>query len=426
VDYCCGTADTGNTINIDFDLGGLYSIGGVVIEFKYGAEKIEFELDGKEPEFIGYLYNLPGVTLYKSTDGVTWEEIYSLVSMSLSNKNTALQSVGTFYEIDRDAIEILDGYKFLRIEFRISPTQSEIDSTGGNLSAYYGYTGVVSMVSIECIRLYYGVLESATETIETYERKYNISYGSHGDFPPHGYDSTGSLLYPLASDRSTVYQYDSIGGVVGMSGTSGELNTMNKVRGRLLKETHPDKERVTGNSISKYESEQKKIHDDIAINSGNTSFTMVSITPPGLEDFLNEMGMSFPIWSCTFTNTVVRPLSPIAEREMYSPCGHLFDWDIENIHREYACGKHGSIFWRSTEDVFSYVFRHQCGDYQQDMVDVFTAYVRGIGNLLVNPLVFTQADAARADRYSNYYRTYTSQVKAAETQQIPGPVSNVQ
>lgn len=426
VDYCCGVADVGKTINIDFDFGGLYSIGGVVIEFKYGAEEIEIvEIEGEGPKFIGNLYNLPGVTLYKSTDGFVWEEIYGLSNMSLANKNTELKSVGTFHEIDREAVEILEGHRFFRIEFRVSPTQTEINNAGGELSEYYGYTGVSSMVSIECIRIYYGVLESANETIKTYERKYNISYGSHGDFPPHGYDSTGSLLYPLSSDRSTVYQYDSIGGVVGMPGTSGVLNTMNKVRGRLLKETHMDKERVVGNSLSKYESEQKKIHDDVAIKSGSTSFTMKSVTPPGLEAFLNEIGMSFPTWGCEFTNTTVRPLSPIAEREMYSPCGHLFDWDIENIHREYACGKHGSIFHRSTEDVFEYVFRHQCSDFKQDMVDALTAYYRGIGNLLINPFVFTQADAARADRFSNYYRTYTSQVKDAETQQIPGPVGNV-
>jgi len=421
VEYYCGDADTDRKINIDFafqDGNGESQqrvISGVVIEFKYGADaEDDIAIQVKDTEYFGNLYHLPGLKMYSSMDGSNWTEIYSLDTMYLSNK---LDNYGTktgFYDLDIDATEYLNGYSYFRISFRISPTSHEISSKS-NLSFYYDLISTTNIVGINGIKLYFGDLIDAVEDITTYERKYNISYGSHGDFPPHGYESTGSLLYPIVADRSTVYQYDTIGGVVGMPNSNGEVSSINKVRGRLMKKCVADKSRLEiggGGSnawLYKAEAEQKKIHDEIAIVAGNTTFTLTSVAPPGLEDVLNEIGLSFPTWSCNFINTLVRPLSPVLERELYSPCGHSFDRDFEHAHLEYACGRHGYPFYRASEIVYDYVFRHYCGDYEQDMIDAIVAYYRGVGNLLINPFLFTRADAARANKFSSHYKDYRSQ-----------------
>ena len=419
--YCCGNTDSGDGVNIDFkfqDSNGEEQqrvISGVLIEFKYGS----IETEGRTPpiegaDYFGSLYHLPGLKMYSSSNGSNWTEVYSLDAMYLATKYDVYENKTGFYNLGVNARDYLNGYSYFRISFRISPTNTEVESRKG-LSKYYDIISTTNIVGINGIKLYFGDLVDAVEDIVTYERKYNISYGEHGDFPPHGYESTGSLLYPTPTDKSTVYQYDTIGGVVGMPGSSGEVNSMNKVRGRIMQECVADKSRLDisgGGSnawLYKAEAEQKKIHDEIAINKGNTAFTLTSVTPPGLEDFLNEMELSFPTWSCSFTNTLVRPLSPILERGLYSPCGHSFDRDMENAHLEYNCGKHGTPFHRSTEVVYDYVFRHYCSDYEQEMVDVLVAYYRGIGNLLINPFVFIQADAARASRFSSHYRTYRAQ-----------------
>ena len=423
MEYCCGAPDAGNTVSMDFKFNDDKTrvISGVVISFKYGASEVS---DGTPDinglKYLGYLYHLPGLTMYKSTNGTDWTEVYNLDSVYPSTRVDTYTSKTGFYDIEIPASELINGYSYFRINFRLTPTTEEIESRG-DLKEYYDVVGVVNMVGIDCVKLYFGDLIEADEDLVTYERKYNISYGSHGDFPPHGTESTGSLLYPVPTDRSTVYQYDSVAGVVGMPGSSGKVNSINKIRGRLMNECHADKERVAGFDVYKFESEQKKIHDEIAISKGDTSITMVSVTPPSLEDFLNEMGMSFPTWSCTFINTVVRPLSPIIDREAYSPCGHKFDWNFETMHLQHGCGKHGSVFWRSTENVFEYVFRHECGEYQQDMMDVLISFFKGVGNLLLNPMAFNNADAARADRFNQYYSTYRSQ-GGSSTMSSPGPI----
>ena len=182
--------------------------------------------------------------------------------------------------------------------------------------------------------------------------------------------------------------------MVGLSGSAGELQTMNKVRGRIMKECHADKEPIEGSkNLYKWEAKQKEIHDAVAVDSGNTDFVLTANAPPAMEDRLNEIGMSFPRWTCSFSNTMVRPLKAVVQYSTYSPCGHLFSWDFEHMYRFYACGGHGRLYGRSVQDVFDYKYSRVCGPGGvSHSVDALEAYYNGIARTLVNPFEYVQGD----------------------------------
>lgn len=399
IQYCENFVGVGTVVDLDFRFiskdGGDQDrcISAISIDFKYGSVEVEGgtpDIEGLD--YLGYLYHLPGVAIYKSLDGDSWTQIYNLDSMYLSTPSDLFAGKTCLYDIDVSPTEYLNGYGYLRISFRISPTEEEVVSC--DASKYFGIAGITNILGIECIRLYFGDLIEATEDITTHERMYNISYGNHGDIAPHGNNSTGSLLYYTPADRSTVYQSDSAVGMVGMPDSAGALKSMNKIRGRIMKECHVDKESVGGTSIYGWEAEQQKIHDAIAVDEGTVSFSLQSFIHPSIESQLNEVGVSVPSWSCTFSNSIVRPLSPITPRSSYSPCGHVFDQDISGVHREFACAKFGSIFGRWTKDVFEYVFRSACTGYTSGgTIDAITAYTHGVGAVLVDPFSFLTPNA---------------------------------
>lgn len=431
IDYCMGDLGAGTTISIDFIIrresddvskdSGVGAISRIECEFGYG-------------EFIESLYHIPAVTIV--VDGSTK---YECNIMSIADKGDfetkrcsyswSVPSQDIFgakkEEADNrksmmetgDSIETTNT---VTITFRISPTAEELDAGIGN-----DYLNYVNMINLKNIYLYDANFVESIETVEVYERKYNISYGTHGDFPPHGYDSTGSLLYPLSTDKSSVYQYDTLAGVVGLAGTAGEHKTMNKVRGRIMKECHPDKEPIEGpKNLYKWEAKQKEIHDEIAINSGATAFSMTANAPPAIEDRLNEIDMSFPQWNCSFDNTVVRPLEAVQQYSTYSPCGHRFTWDFEHMYRFYACGAHGRLYGRSVQDVFDYVFETACpeyGNYEITQIDVLVAYYNGIARVLVNPFEYVQGDLTWRDEIQQRIASQPSTV----VMDFPAAVDNI-
>jgi len=400
IDYCMGDVGAETTIAMDFVIrresddvskdSGIGAISRVECEFSYGA-------------FGNILYHIPAVEIV--VDGVKYE----CTTMSISDDSDSLDTKRCSYSWSVPSQDIFDAKKAeadirktmmednsdieitntVMITFRISPTDEELDAGIGD--DYLSYTNIIN---IKNIYLYHANFVESVETINVYERKYNISYGKHGDVPPHGRDTTGSLLYPTALDKSTVYQYDTLAGMVGLSGSAGELQTMNKVRGRIMKECHADKEPIEGSkNLYKWEAKQKEIHDAVAVDSGNTDFVLTANAPPAMEDRLNEIGMSFPRWTCSFSNTMVRPLKAVVQYSTYSPCGHLFSWDFEHMYRFYACGGHGRLYGRSVQDVFDYKYSRVCGPGGvSHSVDALEAYYNGIARTLVNPFEYVQGD----------------------------------
>ena len=407
VDYCMGDLGAGQTISIVFIIrrespaednsedSGIGITGRVECEFGYG-------------QFIDNLYHIPAVTI--NVDGV---EKYSCDTMNIADEGD-FETKRCSYSWDVSADDIFDAKKeeadnrktmmetgdviettnVVTVTFRISPTGDELGAGIGN-----DYLLYYNIINIKNIYLYTTNFVKSVETVNVYERKYNISYGHHGDVPPHGRDTTGSLLYPTPTDRSTVYQYDTHLGMVGLSGSSGELTSMNKVRGRIMKACHEDKEPVEGSkNLYDWESKQKEIHDDIAINAGYTWFMLTGNAPQAIEDRLNEIEMSMPQWRCNFNNTVVRPLKDVVRYDPYSPCGHRFTWDFEHMYRFYACGAHGALYGRTVQDVFDYVFSRVCGPGgTRHSVDALVAYYNGIARVLVNPFSYVQGDLTWRD-----------------------------
>ena len=406
IDYCMGDLGAGTTILIEFQIrresddvskdSGMGAISRVECEFGYG-------------EFGDNLYHIPAVRIV--VDGLSK---YSCDTMSVADtgdfetkrcsyswlvpSQEIMDTKKVEAEDRKDMIETgdeIDTTNTVQITFRISPTDEELDAGIGDK-----YLEYENLINLKTIYLYHSNFIESVETVKVYERMYNISYGKHGDVPPHGRSTTGSLLYPLALDKSTVYQYDTQSGMVGMAGTAGELKTMNKVRGRIMKECHSDKEPIQGSkSIYKWESEQKKIHDGVAVNVGSTDFVMVASAPPAMEQLLNEIGIYFPQWICGFTNTMVRPLKDVQQYSTYSPCGHLFEHDFEHMYRFYACGGHGRLYGRSVQDVFDYKFRNACGvGGVASPVDALVAYYNGIARVLISPFIFVQGLLARREQ----------------------------
>ena len=388
--------------------------GGVEILFNFTGEGEEYKKRilskvqciftiGAEPdedipnafEWKGKLYHEPAIEILVSEDGSAFTSIYNDTSMSVSNKTSGYpQEQQWSYKIPFSLDFVKSPVNFVKLKFRITPTETELSDAG--VSNYYIFCE--NWVHIKFIYLYDLEFIEGVETINTYECRYNISYGSHGDIPPHGYESTGSLLYYNPIDRSTVYQMDSSSGMLGVSNSSGALTSVNKTRGRIMEACHQDKERLTGSIVSKWENEQQKIHDDIAIGDRANSFSMAYIVPPGLVSYLSEKNMEISLHGgCSFVNTYPRPLSSIKKQSMYSPWGHYFKIDMSFIHREYTCGRFGSVFGRLTRDVFEYSFVNAYDDAMSEdengisgagTIDAITAYVHGAGMLLINPFLF--------------------------------------
>ncbi len=283
--------------------------------------------------------------------------------------------------------DVLDPHDKWRLRMRIKPTSQEINNAG--IDEYYNDSE--NVVFIKCIYIYDTKFIDAEENITTWERLYNISYGRHGDFPPHGYQSTGSLLYPAINESSTLYQRDTLAGVTGLLNSDGKLKTMNKIRGRLMFECHEDKEALPVSTLEGMEEEQKKIYDAIAVQEGSNSFNFRAIIPPGFRERLAEVNATYPeLWTCSFTNTNVIPLTSVIQYDPYTAKGNYWDWDFSNYHWEVRCaGSTTGIFSIGPKQVFEYslvsAFDEDIRWAPREAIDV---YYSGIGRVLVNALAY--------------------------------------
>ncbi len=431
--YCFDVAyySGDNDVEMEFDItreqgeedSGIGAISKVICTFTFGAEEHGTPPDLPENVWFGDLYHIPAVTITIG-DNV----VYSNSSMELATKNSVIETESKDYDFDLSASEIFVIKKAeatvrkgiiddtnnpdnlntkVKITFRITPTWQEREDAGVN--DYYIFCN--NKVRITCIYIYHANFMDAYEPIKTYERKYNVSYGSYGDFPPQGYDTSQSLLYPIVGEISTVYQKDFGGGVVGMPNSSGESVTMDKRRGRLMSESTEDKTPLPDyQTIYQWEALQKKLHDNVAIERGSDSFTMSSVCSPSLKDALAEIGMVFPSWGCVFTNTYVLPLAKMLLKDPYSPIGHEFhhNWESVDLSTTDICGKVGSISARlPRKDVFEYAFRN-FGDAGSGWtsVDFRVAYVKtALASFFLNPLALKQADDRRPFNTDSSNRT---------------------
>lgn len=329
----------------------------VIIMYKFGSEVIE--VDENEIPTKRRFFHRPAFELANSDAGLIYDDVFSIDGMRISsitdngtlNDDSKIEEKPFVIEYHATAAEILNPHDKWRVRLRVKPRDSELE--GHQIDP-----NDEQVVFIKCIYIYDSSYRTTREDIETYERKYRISSGYHGDFPPHGYES-GLLLRPVAPtipEYSTVYQRDTVGGIIGQGGLDGDHETMNKIRGRLMFECHEDEEALPVNTLEKMEQEQEKIYNEIAIKSGSTSFSLKAVIPPGFQDKLEEAGAYYPeLWNCRFVNTIILPLTPVEAADPYNPAGFYFDWDFSNFHWEARCaGSQFGVFSVGPREVFEY------------------------------------------------------------------------
>jgi hypothetical protein len=403
IGYTCSSGT--KTITFDFN-----SEGSDEYRLERHISKVEMEFTYGERIDVAH-FHLPAVKIELSDNeafsGGTTVTKYNDQTMTLSEEEKILGTQRCKFKWTLAAAEMLNTYRYMRISFDTLPDANEKSDAGWTDESYGNYN---HRVLIEYLRVHDVTFIEGIEIIKTYERKYNVSVGGHGDFPPHGWESTGSLLYPIAGQGDTVYQRDTYpGGVVGAAGYTGDHTTVGKCRGRVMKSVHIDKERLNPGDVWEYEAEQKKIHDEIAL-AGSQSMSLRAIYPPDFEQYASYKGIPLPpaMWDCSMTASYVLPLDVVIPRAKYSPGGHYFIQDFENIEVRNACGRHGRVFWRSTENVFEYIYVHNCTDEAAcgtpqsfGTIDALTAYARGVGNLLINPLIYLRADMSRQSWIEN-------------------------
>jgi len=432
IEYCLGAIGDGEFVEILYTLPGPKvteegSMSGeekrgfpsrVVFDFMWGVG----ESAAGEEQTIPRLYHKPALEIYATGgDDSLYELMFTAEEMVMSSKKDGPGVVRCTYSWSVPwELRMQGAPQKVKFKFRISPTTSEIAKTSGLEKYYNSYKHVLG---IKCVYIYIAGIGEASEEIETYERRYNISSGQHGDFPPHGREATGSILNPLPVDKSTVYQNDSPGGVIGMPRSEGNCKTMNKCRGRILYRCHEDKEALPAGNLGDWEQEQQKIYDAIAL-AGETSFAFNSVCPPGFDQQLRDIGVTVPSWACSFTNTLILPLAPVIPRVTYSAPGHYFDWDFNNLERK-ICGK---LFARVYRDVFKYVYKKaSTGEIMWDSMDAIASYYLGTGKLHTTPANYTAADADRAEHVAQTLMSISTQRELFEGKEegVYGSASSV-
>lgn len=406
-----GYCDSDGTITATFHFPKPIKLAGLAVSYDYGAEVSTLKPSPTSSVTSGTIWHIPGIKVFRSEDDSVYSSIYSYDNMAIASKKEIKTEVVCFYDT-HSSLESVATTNYMKIMWRVSPTTSvEQDLIASNeISTTSQLVYIANKVRIKTIHIYDSEFLEAQEQLNTYERLYNVSHGTHGDFPPHGYDSTGSLLYVLPNDLSTVYQRDSIGGTVGMPGSANDCRSMNKVRGRIMKSCHPDKERLEGSDLYRWEEEQKKIHDEIAINSGDTTITLKSISPPNMDYLFSKAGVRFPSWNCVLKNTLVAPLAQIEHYAIYNPGGHIFIRDLANTLRRMVCGRAGYAFGRSIEDAWEYAFKRFVDpDIKAKEIEwVVTAYFRRTGLLLIAPFIFLDSQFNMAQKLTNSIRASSS------------------
>lgn len=336
---------TGLDLDLDFipaTSGGYFNrfIVKIDITYTFGLEEVdELGLD--------VLYHIPNLEIYRRENLVSTLIHSEEGEVATEDSGVYRNKVVTYY-IPFTHLDMRRYYRYLDFKFDfIIP-----DEDPENPNYPDTYTHKINIVSIV---LHDSKFVMAYETFDTTERKYLASYGQYADMPIHGTDTTGNLLHPPYDELSTPTQRDNITGILGAPNSADEYTTMHKTAGRLLKPCTVDRTRVPGNNVYEFEAEQKRIFDD-AMDQGSTTFTATSITPPGLTERLDLLGLRFPTWTCTFKNTMNLKLADVIQQSPYNACGHEWSSTTDNPREEWGCYPKRTY----TDNLFEYQYINPC------------------------------------------------------------------
>lgn len=292
------------------------SVGRVSITLKLGR------LQTDEKSFIHY--HQPSIVVYteSSVSGIV-PILYSENKMKFYDGDFEIKTI--VLEWDNALTYLFKGSDSVWIDFRVTPTAEELLEYNDKSSIGDFYKGDrLNMVAITNVMLYEDVLKSAIEKVITWERKYYVSHGGEGVYPPQGKEGENVLTTP-PGNRSTCWQVDSADGVNGVPNSSGEMVFMNKVRGRFVFETYEDETLLTG-SLAEMENFQRKLYNKAADKGlKEPQTTMQGILPPGLSKLLQDNGVSFTgANTLSLENTLVNRLAEINQFETMRAGGNSY------------------------------------------------------------------------------------------------------
>lgn len=320
-------------------------------------------------------YNIPKVSVGKSTDGQIYTELVS-DDFSFGDPGAIPTVEMKTYDIDdSDLVYMSSLYSFLNMSFTYAPTIEDLTKHNREYSPDFTH-----LMDIRVIKLYTIEYSPLTEILDTYERKFNISVGSCGDIPIHGHDYMGSLLYPNPWELSTVYQQDNSLGMIGAPGWVGVFNSISKIRSRRAQQLRVDPEILAGN-YSDFEGKQKELYDEVAL-SGSDTITMSSIAREILKEALSNTKVNvFPMWACTLENKNMVPLKAVPQKSKYYPLGHHWTWGLDNVRDFYNCGGGGIRKWTT---LFDYKWGRLSGvyGYGYDTDAVFDLYTYAVSKAM--------------------------------------------
>ena len=325
-EYTAGQPNT-LTIIVDFSKGSEEFIPKVLtrldIKLKYSVDLTEL-----------IAYNIPKIELYRGEGLSDTFELVGLVEKDIASFNSTDIYKTITINIPYDYLSFKTPSKYFKFVIDTAlPASDDRSASQGDL-----WSLMDNRISIKEIKFTEVALASVTENIFTYERKYYASTGSHGDVAPHGNSITGEILNVPTEEMSTAYHTDTSVGILGVANSGQDFTTMNKCRGRILKPCHQDKEPYVGTDIHNMEKEQKIIHDSVAIDVGETTFSMQSVVPPGLQYKLDALDLVFPTWECVFENTTTLELASVKPQANFNDKGHRWSYD-DYTPQNYYCGR---------------------------------------------------------------------------------------
>jgi hypothetical protein len=369
------------SVTIIFKFLNPITIGEIDIVFLKGREQIVEEGDeGSEVEdpedaFFNY-YHIPEVIFKKSLDDVFFTEIqrFPFESSEIDMDRDFSKKKYTLDSIDQDYMS--KPYTCFSITFNFPYEKVIFEDNPGKFFHY---------IFIETVKFYEILYTKKDEYIQIYERKYNISVGSYGTYPIHGFESEGSLLYPNPFELSTIYQYDTSLGMAGMSDSAGEFTSVGKTRDRIAKPIQVDLEPLEGSYLD-FEAKQKELYDAVSL-AGTEKITLISVTEEIFKETLNNIGITtYPSWQCDLENSTMLPLMPVKEKELYYPEGHNWTWDTKSFKDVFNCGGGGLRRYATT---FAYKWGRISGiygfAYERDIFDLYSYGLSDVLTKMANP-----------------------------------------
>jgi hypothetical protein len=364
---------TGSTVTMTFKLKKPKIIGKFTVVFKKGLEKVPPDVEG-DTEIFNY-FHIPKVTFKKSEDNITFKNIASF-DFTSANKEELVELKEMEYKFDTsiEYMSELSTYFIVTFDYSIE----DVTFTRDEINVFH-------YIFIESVTFYEVFYTKQEETIQVHERKFNISVGSYGTYPIHGFESTGSLLYPNPFELSTTYQYDNAFGMVGMSNSTGDFTSVGKTQNRFCKKIQIDGEELHGSYLD-FEKKQKELYDEVAL-SGSNEIIFTSVADVVFkEELKNTNIVDIPKWDCRFINSTMKPLADVKEKKLYYPDGHQWTWDPKSFQDAFNCGGGGVRQWRT---IFAYVFGRISGMYgyvgERDIFDLYSYGLSDVLTRMANP-----------------------------------------